>query len=190
MTDQPALIFDFGNVVAFFDYGKTWSRFAARLGKGADVVRQQVLDHGFARILSELERGHIAPPVFAERLTSACGLSLPYDEFVRDWENIFWLNEPVARLIAQLKSQGSRLLLGSNTNILHAEHYRRQFAPTLDLFDHLVLSYEIGFVKPETGFYAACVAAAGVPPGRASSSMTCPKTSTVPAAPASRRSTT
>src|SRR5262249_38742815 len=85
------------------------------------------------------------------------------DEFVRGWEDIFWLNEPVARLIDFLKSQGYRLLLGSNTNVLHARHYRRQFAPTLDLFDHLILSHEVGYLKPERGFYEGCVGAGEVP---------------------------
>ena len=30
------------------------------------------------------------------------GLNLPYHEFVEAWQDIFWLNEPVARLIALL----------------------------------------------------------------------------------------
>ena len=44
------------------------------------------------------------------------GLSFPFDDFVDDWEDIFWLNEPVSRLIASLKSEGYTLILGSNTN--------------------------------------------------------------------------
>jgi HAD superfamily hydrolase (TIGR01509 family) len=62
-----------------------------------------------------------------------------------------------------LKSRGYTLLLGSNTNVLHATQYRRQFARTIDLFDHLILSYEVGCLKPDARFYRAAVAAAGVP---------------------------
>jgi glucose-1-phosphatase len=90
-------------------------------------------------------------------------LQLGYDEFVSGWEDIFWINEPVARLVEQLKGAGYRLLLGSNTNILHATYFRRRFATTIDLFDHLILSYEVGHMKPSGEFYRACVAAAGVP---------------------------
>ena len=68
------------------------------------------------------------------------GLSLPFDDFARDWEDIFWLNEPVSRLIASLKSRGYTLILGSNTNVLHATHYRRQFAATLDLVRRISFS--------------------------------------------------
>ena len=45
------------------------------------------------------------------------GLKIPYEEFVRAWEDIFWLNEPLARLIVFLKSRGYTLILGSNTNV-------------------------------------------------------------------------
>ena len=55
----------------------------------------------------------------------------------------------MARLVADLKRQGYTLLLGSNTNILHARFFRRHFAETLDHFDHLVFSYEVGELKPD-----------------------------------------
>ncbi len=48
------------------------------------------------------------------------------------------------------------MLLGSNTNEVHAQQFRRQFAEVLSHFDALVLSYEIGQRKPNAGFYAHC----------------------------------
>ena len=102
---------------------------------------------------------------FAELITAPFGLSLPFEEFVREWEDIFWLNEPVSLLIASLKSRGYTLILGSNTNQMHADYFRRRFAATLELFDALVLSYEVGCLKPDSRFYEACARAAGVPAG-------------------------
>ena len=52
---------------------------------------------------------------------------------------------------------------GSTRISFHFTHYRRQFASTLDLFDHFVLSYEVGHIKPSPEFYHACVAAADLP---------------------------
>jgi putative hydrolase of the HAD superfamily len=103
------------------------------------------------------------PGDFAESIMARLGLSFPFDDFARDWEDIFWLNEPVSRLVASLKSKGYTLILGSNTNSMHAVHFRRQFAATLDQFDAFVLSYEVGCLKPDVRFYEACVRAAGVP---------------------------
>ena len=77
------------------------------------------------------------------------GLEMSFEEFEVDWADIFTLNEPVARLVAALKEQGYTLVLGSNTNVLHANFYRRKFQETLDHFDHLVFSYEIGQIKPD-----------------------------------------
>jgi glucose-1-phosphatase len=160
---EPALIFDFGNVVAFFDYLKACERTGPKLGLTAEAFRQRIVERGFAALLGRFESGKIGPEEFAAEVMVLSGVSLPYHEFVDAWQDIFWLNEPVARLIEKLESAGHTLLLGSNTNILHSAHYRRQFASTLDLFDQLVLSHEVGHMKPSSEFYHACVRAAGLP---------------------------
>jgi putative hydrolase of the HAD superfamily len=160
---KPALIFDFGNVVAFFDYSKAFNRLNSESGLSSEDFRQRIEDRGFARVLREFECGQITPEVFAEEVMVMAGIRSPYHEFVHAWQDIFSLNEPIARLIDTLKTAGYQVLLGSNTNILHADHYRRQFASTLDQLDHLVLSHEVGHMKPDARFYAACVSAAGVP---------------------------
>ena len=160
---RPALIFDFGNVVGFFDYLRACERFAVHRGMTGGAFREMVLERGFARLLAEFESGRIGPEDFADRLMELSGVRLPYEEFVRSWENIFWPNEPVAALIRSLKEKGYPLFLGSNTNVLHATHYRRQFAGTLALFDGFILSYEVGHMKPAREFFDACVRAAGRP---------------------------
>jgi putative hydrolase of the HAD superfamily len=162
---QPALIFDFGNVVAFFDYLRACERFGARLGLTGQELRDRLLNQDFVHVLGQFESGRMAPDRFARELMARAGLSVSYEEFVRDWEDIFWLNEPVARLVSLLKARNYTLILGSNTNVLHSSHFRRRFASTLDQFTKLVLSHDVGCLKPEAGFYAACVAAAGTSAG-------------------------
>jgi glucose-1-phosphatase len=160
---EPAVIFDFGNVVAFFDYQKACERLGPRLGLTAGAFRTRITERGFAALLGRFECGAIPPEQFANELMSLSGLKLPYHEFVEAWQDIFWLNEPIARLIGQLDAAGYTLLLGSNTNVLHSTYYRREFASTLDRFDKLVLSHEVGHMKPAAEFYTACVTAAGLP---------------------------
>ncbi len=161
---EPALIFDYGNVIAFFDYMYAFERLGARMGVSGEVYRQRVVAGGFPDFLAEFESGRIAPEEFATAITAICGLDIPYPEFVEAWKDIFRLNESVAELIKALKSRGYPLLLGSNTNVLHATHYRRHFAHTIDLFDHLIFSYEVGCMKPDARFYLAAAAAANLPP--------------------------
>jgi glucose-1-phosphatase len=162
---EPTLIFDFGNVVCHFDYLLACGRLGARLGIPAEEFRQRMLSQGFAALLSRFESGRMSAAEFAHEVSARCGLTLTDDEFQQAWQDIFWLNDSVAALVEHLKSRGYTLLLGSNTNVLHASYFRRRFASTIDRFDHLVLSYEVGSMKPEARFYEACIAAAGVPGG-------------------------
>jgi glucose-1-phosphatase len=160
---ELAVIFDFGNVVGFFDYLKACERLGAGIGLSASALRERIAERGFAELLAQFECGTIAPEQFAREVMARAGLTLSYHQFVEAWQDIFWLNEPVARLIALLDEAGYTLVLGSNTNVLHSTYYRRQFARTLDRFDHLVLSHEVGHMKPDAEFYAACVATARRP---------------------------
>jgi putative hydrolase of the HAD superfamily len=160
---QPVLIFDFGNVVCFFDYLKACEPIGRRLGLTGPELRARLQQRGFAELMVRFESGRIEPREFAGDVMRRAGLELAFDEFVRSWVDIFWLNQSIARLLDLLDSRGYRLLLGSNTNILHSTHFRREFAPTIHRFDHLILSHEVGCLKPDRRFYEACVAASGVP---------------------------
>ncbi|APW60321.1 HAD family hydrolase [Paludisphaera borealis] len=161
----PVLMFDFGNVIGFFDYMLIFGRFGARLGLSADEFRTLVEAKGMSRLLAEFERGALAPEEFSRRIQAEVGLNIPFEEFAADWEDIFELNTSVGELVADLKRQGYTLVLGSNTNGIHAPFFRRQFRETLDHFDHLVYSHEARFLKPDRGFFDACVEAAGVSAG-------------------------
>jgi epoxide hydrolase-like predicted phosphatase len=161
---QPALIFDFGNVVAHFDYAKACAVLGAPVGLSGAALLERVRPLGFSPLVRRYESGQISAEAFSAGLCTLAGLEVPHAEFAAAWSDIFWPNEPVARLVAALKARGYRLVLGSNTNDLHAAQFRRQFAATLAHFDRLVLSYEIGHAKPAAAFYHACAEAAGVPP--------------------------
>jgi glucose-1-phosphatase len=161
---EPVLIFDFGNVIASFDYLLAWEKFGHRLGQSGSELRALLHRRGFADLHGRFEAGRMLPEEFALNLMTIGEFEMPYVEFVAIWEDIFQLNEPVAQLITSLKSRGYTLLLGSNTNVLHSTYYRQKFVPPFDQFDRLVLSHEVGHMKPDRRFYEACVAVANVPP--------------------------
>ena len=160
---QPALIFDFGNVLAFFDYRRAMERLGAPVGLSGRQVMDQLHAGSFLDDLKSYERGETTAAEFARAVAGGLGLDLDADAFARAWGDIFELNESIAPLIRELKAAGYRLVLGSNTNDIHAAHFRRQFDEVLGQFDALILSYEVGHSKPSPEFYHACVAAAGLP---------------------------
>lgn len=161
---RPALIFDFGNVVAFFDYQKACDALGEPLGLSGAELLATARSRDLTRIVQEYEIGRLTSLEFSKHACALMDLETPYEEFAAAWSDIFELNDPVARLVAYLKGQGFTLVLGSNTNGLHAARFREQFAATLAHFDHLILSHEVGSLKPSASFYHACAAAAGVEP--------------------------
>jgi FMN phosphatase YigB (HAD superfamily) len=161
----PVLIFDFGNVMAHFDYGKAASKLGARLGLSGQELLERLRPLGFSDLLKSYESGRISAEAFSKGVSGLVGLAISHEDFVAAWADIFTSNESLAPLFRFFKERGYRLVLGSNTNDLHAGQFRRQFAETLDHFDRLVLSYEVGHIKPSAAFYLACVEAAGAEPG-------------------------
>jgi putative hydrolase of the HAD superfamily len=160
----PALIFDFGNVVAHFDYRKACATLGRPRGLSGEEFLERVRGLGFTSLLRRYESGAISAVEFSRGVCALSGLEIAHDDFAAAWADIFWPNEPIAPLIADLKRRGYTLVLGSNTNDLHAAQFRRQFAATLSHFDRLILSHEIGHTKPASAFYHACAEAAGAAP--------------------------
>jgi len=159
-----SIFFDFGNVVAFFDYLILFGRFGGRIGLSAEEFRDRMAARGFASLLADFERGVLTPEQFTAAFCERGEIEVSFDRFVADWSDIFRPNESVCALIAALKAAGHPIFLGSNTNVLHTKHYRRQFAATLDLMDGFVFSYEVGHNKPAPEFFQACSRMACAPP--------------------------
>jgi len=158
-----AIIFDFGNVIGYFDYRRTTRRLAHETGLPEDFW----LKHVFAADLEdEYESGRITSADFLQRVRTAVALQLPDALLGEAYADIFTPNAEVCALVPQLKGR-YRLLLGSNTNELHANHFRRQFADTLAHLDQLVLSHEVGARKPKAAFFQHCLKLADCAPNEA-----------------------
>ena len=160
MSARPALIFDFGNVIAHFDFTRSCERFGRPLGLSGIDFLAKAKAAGFVDLLSEYETGKMTSQDFHQRVCDLTGIDVRFEDFATDWGDIFSSNSSVHDLIADLKSQGYALFLGSNTNELHYRHFSRQFKDVLRHFDQLVLSYEVRHIKPNAGFFQACAAAA------------------------------
>jgi putative hydrolase of the HAD superfamily len=147
------IIFDFGNVVGYFDHWKACEALA-QLGSG---TADEIYDYCFNNQLEDdLEAGRIGTEEFISKLSRQFGLGDNADRIERIFGDIFWPNDEIATLLPVLKPN-YRLLVGSNTSVLHSRQFKRQFAETLRHFDDLVLSHDIGARKPSRAFYEQCV---------------------------------
>jgi putative hydrolase of the HAD superfamily len=157
---MKTVIFDFGNVVGFFDHGLTLDRVAPHTRLSADEMFTRVFD---STLEDDVEAGRIDTAAFLRRVHRLWELRCDLDFLAQAIADIFTPNPEVCALIPQLRPR-YRVLLGSNTNEVHATHFRRQFVDVLGHFDALVLSYEIGHRKPNAGFYEHCQCLADAAP--------------------------
>ena len=109
-----------------------------------------------------LEKGLIEPRDFVRRLSEALDLQLDYEGFRRVWGSIFTGQLIPDRVLESLAAR-YRLLLLSNTNLIHFETIRENYT-LLRHFHDLVLSYEVHAMKPEPEIYLAAIERAGCRP--------------------------
>lgn len=155
-----AVVFDFGNVVGFFDHRRTLEKLAPL----AEWTPKRIYDEIYSGELeTAVETGRLSAEEFFAIFRERAGLRCD-DAFLRAAiRDIFTPNPEVCGLIPSLAGR-VKLILGSNTNAVHAEQFLDQFAEVLSRFDALVLSHEIGARKPDERFYLRCAAEAGCAP--------------------------
>ncbi len=154
------IVFDFGNVIGFFDYRLTTDRLARHCDLSADVIQQRIYG---GELEDAYESGRITSVEFLRTVRKECGLRCTDEELQAAYEDMFFPNAPVCALIPALKPH-YKLLLGSNTTELHSRHFRKQFAETFRPFDGLVLSHEVGARKPRAEFFLYAQRLAGSKP--------------------------
>ncbi|HEY7308533.1 MAG TPA: HAD family phosphatase [Gemmataceae bacterium] len=154
------IVFDFGNVLGFFNHRKAAEQLAAYSPLSADDILDRYLD---PQLEDDFESGRMSLAAFRALVRQRCRVTCSDAQLDLAIADMFAPNAEVCDLIPALKPR-YRLVLLSNTNELHAVHFRRQFADTLDHFDALILSHEVGLRKPCSDIYAHCHNVAGSKP--------------------------
>lgn len=143
------IFFDFGNVIAYFDHRRAFEPLAAH----TTLSTEEMIDRIVAGELEEaIETGRMQEQEYLVEVKARCHLDCDLDTIRQCLAEIFWGNSSVCELIPRLSAHYPLYLL-SNTNIIHARRFRDQFASTLSHFRSLILSYEVGCMKPHSGIY-------------------------------------
>jgi putative hydrolase of the HAD superfamily len=158
MSVPSAVVFDLGKVLLDFDYGIA----AAKIARRSKLTAPQVL-HTLVHspLLGRFETGLMSNEQFAGEVCTACGFSGTLDEFHELFADIFTEIRPMTALHAALRANHIPTCIFSNTNGLAIDHIRRRF-PFFAHFDHYILSYELGAMKPDAASYAAVERALGL----------------------------
>lgn len=155
------VIFDLGGVIVPFDFKRGYQAMADRYGLVATEIPGRI---GTTDVVIRYESGQIETPDFVRELTGSLGIEATVDEFADFWSVIFERRTLIpASLPEALRANGYRVLLLSNTNDLHFSFIRQHY-PILDHFDHHVLSFRVGAMKPSPAIYAEAIRHAGCAP--------------------------
>lgn len=154
-----AIVFDLGKVLIPFDYAPAINKLnLVESGLGNQFSDFYKSNYHFHR---DFERGKISENEFVTKMLDVVDHKIDAETFKKYYADIFSLNEEVASLLPILKKE-YKLFLLSNTDSIH-QKYGWQKYEFLKYFDELILSHEVGSVKPEENIYRAVEETSGSP---------------------------
>ena len=154
-----AVIFDLGNVLVNYDIEKAAKRFSAASGLSTREIWKRFF---LSRFEQAYTRGEISTREFHRIACKTLGTSIPYATFQHYWNDIFWENPGMDKLLARIKKHYPLYLI-SNTNALHFAHIKKQFK-ILRHFKRVFPSHEVGARKPTLKIYRRVLRKIGLRP--------------------------
>lgn len=155
-----AVIFDLGRVIVPFDFQRGYSRLAPLCAIPAAEIPRRLAATG---LVERFESGGIEPHDFVQQLSKHLKLETTYENFCEIWSSIFLPDTLIPEAMIQAIARKYRLLLLSNTNAIHFAMLRENY-PSLRHFHALVLSFEVGAMKPLPAIYRRAIEEAGCHP--------------------------
>ena len=150
-NDIDAVIFDYGGVLINIDYDATIEAFN---NLGIENFEKMYSQAEQSNLFNNIETGHIAPTYFINQLLDYLPSGTSANKVVEAW-NAMIKNVPASsiELIEDLKKQGLKVYLLSNTNQLHIDVANREWAKVstkkpVELFDAVYYSHEVKMRKP------------------------------------------
>ena len=161
MTNKKysAIVFDLANVLIPVDYDILINK----LNRLEECLGERFIEYyrSHYSVHRDFERGKIPEDVFIDQMLKVIDNKIDAETFLKYYSDIFTVNEEVVSLLPKLK-KNYKLFLLSNTDSIH-QKYGWQKYEFLKYFDKLILSHEVGAVKPEEKIYRAVEAASSLP---------------------------
>jgi putative hydrolase of the HAD superfamily len=167
MNHSPieVILFDLGNVMLPFNHlpiAEKLSRCSLKKDfQDTQKTFSYLFDHQNG-VINPFDRGEIPPEAFFHSLKEKMKLPISFETFLPIWNQIFVEDPEVSEIIRSLKGRW-RLGLLSNTDPLHFNYILSSF-PIVRILDKWILSYEVGFKKPDLRIFQKAIAWASVGP--------------------------
>jgi putative hydrolase of the HAD superfamily len=145
------IVFDLGNVLIPFDYNRLIDAMNnIDPGLGNRFAKNYYDNYHVHR---KYERWELSNSEFIKILTEWSENKIPEKKLKHIYSDLFVENKETTELLPLLK-KNYRLVLLSNTNFIHQKYGWEKY-DFLKYFDKLILSHEVGAIKPEEKIYRA-----------------------------------
>jgi len=145
------IVFDLGNVLIHFDYGRIKAALNnIDFGLGDRFIKKYYDNY---HIHQKFEKWELTNNEFVEIMLDWCENKIDSETFMQIYADLFTEKTEITALLPKLKEKYLLILL-SNTNFIHQKYGWEKY-DFLKYFDKLVLSHEVGAIKPEEKIYKA-----------------------------------
>ena len=156
------IVFDLGGVIVNVNFGSP----LGMLFDNSGTVRNTFKDKSdFMSLLRQYETGKISAAAFHERIGDYLETELSFDEFNSASNEAIEAGDDGIDGIVKTLSKKYQLAILSNTNPVHYEYIKEKYS-IIGLFDHILLSYEMGTMKPDIEAYEKLINATSKPPSQ------------------------
>ena len=162
------IVFDLGNVIINIDPNITVQKF---LNMGVSNFDEMYSMMRQTDVFDRLDTGKISLQQFRDAIRENTKALLNDEQIDDAWcAMLLDFPEENAELLKNLRANGYKLYLLSNTNVMHIDFYtkylKQQFGSDLlsDLFDRTFYSHEIGYRKPNREAFIYVLRTAGLKP--------------------------
>jgi glucose-1-phosphatase len=143
------ILCDLGNVIVFFDNNLVMENFAKYSNKSKAYIKSFFWS---SRARKAFALGKINSNQLYLNFKKHLNLKLNFQQFKKVWCSCFTtLNKDIEILLKKLK-KNHKLIMLSNTDAIHFPYIKNKYK-FLNIFDEFILSYEVGFKKPDPRIY-------------------------------------
>jgi putative hydrolase of the HAD superfamily len=159
------IFFDLGNVILPFNHYQIAEKLFPFVQKKDFRDPKKIFSYIFDLkngAINPFDAGKLTPEEFFQSLKKSLQISISFEAFVPIWNEIFVEDREVSEIIRSLKGKW-RLGLLSNTDSLHFNYIVSTF-PIVSVLEKWILSYEVGFKKPDAQIFQKAMEWASVEP--------------------------
>jgi glucose-1-phosphatase len=159
------IFFDLGNVILPFNHYQIAEKLFPFVQKKEFRDPRKIFSCIFDLkngAINPFDAGALSPDEFFQSLKEVLQLSISFEAFAPIWNEIFVEDREVSEIIRSLQG-GWRLGLLSNTDPLHFNYILSTF-PIVSTLEKWILSYEVGFKKPDARIFQRAMEWASVEP--------------------------